>query len=287
MSVVNLYRRDSQPFAQIPLEVIRDPEISSNAFRLLAYLMSHRDGYQLTYEQIERQTGLGRFAINQASTILVSKRWLDVERPKLSNGQFGAKSWTVLDGSTSTSVGNSTMEPHHMEPTTHLRRTLNKEEHLKENLAQDELERARQKKAENEKLREAFNQFWSVYPRRVGKQSAWSAFKKAFAEDGQLIVDGAQRLARDPNLPPKQFIPHPATWLNRQGWFDEPYPERELTPEEKRQRELAEIARKREVERRYSEQMLRESEEARARSTPPPICEHGNKIISCRECLKR
>ena len=40
------------------------------------------------------------------------------------------------------------------------------------------------------------------------------------------MLDGAVRLASDPNLPETQFIPYPSTWLNREGWNDEPYPDK-------------------------------------------------------------
>ena len=64
--VQKIYRLDDQPFAQIPRQAIRDRRINQNGFRLLAYLMSHQHGYELTYGQIERETGLGRWAINAA-----------------------------------------------------------------------------------------------------------------------------------------------------------------------------------------------------------------------------
>jgi predicted transcriptional regulator len=86
--VYKIYRHDSQPFAQVPNSAIRDPEISPNAFRLLAYLMSHKEGYELTYGQIERQTTLGRYAINEAIKVLTEKGWLRTERTKKDNGQF-------------------------------------------------------------------------------------------------------------------------------------------------------------------------------------------------------
>jgi hypothetical protein len=41
-----------------------------------------------------------------------------------------------------------------------------------------------------------------------------------------VIVAAAHRIANDPNLPEPQFIPHPATWLDRAGWEDAPYPDR-------------------------------------------------------------
>jgi len=42
------------------------------------------------------------------------------------------------------------------------------------------------------------------------------------------VMEGVRRMAADPNLPDKQFIPHPATWLNRSGWEDEAYPSKPL-----------------------------------------------------------
>ena len=71
-----------------------------------------------------------------------------------------------------------------------------------------------------------FQRFWDVYPRKVGKTQARKAFASAAVRcDPEQICVAAAALAEDPNLPPKQFIPHPATWLNRDGWDDEPYPE--------------------------------------------------------------
>lgn len=74
----------------------------------------------------------------------------------------------------------------------------------------------------------AFDVFWDVYPRKVGKPIAEKAFKKAIRRSGSAaaVVNGAARFADDPNLPEKQFVPHPSTWLNRDGWLDEPLPAR-------------------------------------------------------------
>ena len=135
--VYKIYRHDSQPFAQVPNSAIRDPEISPNAFRLLAYLMSHKEGYELTYGQIERQTTLGRYAINEAIKILTNKGWLRTERTKKDNGQFGPTSFHILnpdepeqvdsvaDGS---SEDDSTMEqPTDIKNTNYLDKTKSKE----------------------------------------------------------------------------------------------------------------------------------------------------------------
>jgi hypothetical protein len=70
-----------------------------------------------------------------------------------------------------------------------------------------------------------FNDFWEIYPRKMGKGEAKAAFVKAVNRFGhEVILDGVRALAADPNLPAPQFVPRAATWLNQERWDDEPYP---------------------------------------------------------------
>ena len=72
----------------------------------------------------------------------------------------------------------------------------------------------------------SFDEFWSVYPRKVGKQDALKAFERALRlATAEEIVTGAQRYADDRNRL-AEFTAHPATWLNRGSWSDEPLPNR-------------------------------------------------------------
>ena len=72
-----------------------------------------------------------------------------------------------------------------------------------------------------------FDEFWETYPRKVGKAKAHTKYATAAKRTSeQTIIDGATRLANDPNLPEPKFIPHPTTWLERGGWEDEPMPPR-------------------------------------------------------------
>jgi hypothetical protein len=69
----------------------------------------------------------------------------------------------------------------------------------------------------------SFEQFWEIFPRRVGKGTAKKAFKHAasrasFAE----ILDGARRYAKECVGRETQYIKHPSTWLNADCWLDEP-----------------------------------------------------------------
>jgi hypothetical protein len=71
----------------------------------------------------------------------------------------------------------------------------------------------------------AFDEFWSVYPRKLGKGEAKRAFEKAVSKHGaDVVMNGVMSLAADPNLPEPQFIPRAATWLNGERWGDDPYP---------------------------------------------------------------
>ena len=69
-----------------------------------------------------------------------------------------------------------------------------------------------------------FDEFWSIYPKRVAKRAAlkaWaSATKRADVED---ILTGARKYARHPDVTRDggKFIKNPATWLNGDCWEDE------------------------------------------------------------------
>ena len=74
----------------------------------------------------------------------------------------------------------------------------------------------------------SFERFWKAYPRRVGKKAAEKALAKALRETSIDAILGA--IARQtPSWTDPQFIPHPATWLNRGSWSDDP----DLTGERK------------------------------------------------------
>lgn len=77
-----------------------------------------------------------------------------------------------------------------------------------------------------------FEDFYSAYPRHVGRaaaEKAWDVIVKKRTADLAAIVAGAHRYANDPNLPEAQFIPYPASWLNAGRWDDDPEPVRVST----------------------------------------------------------
>jgi hypothetical protein len=72
---------------------------------------------------------------------------------------------------------------------------------------------------------QGFEDFWKAYPKKVGKQEAKKAWERQNGNRPKLdtIVAKITELRKSSQWLKDngQFIPHPATWLNRGGWDDE------------------------------------------------------------------
>ena len=68
----------------------------------------------------------------------------------------------------------------------------------------------------------SFEDFWAVWPKKVAKPDAQRAWDKVtVVVEGERILAAAIAYRDNPGIPERQFIPYPATWLNRAGWDDE------------------------------------------------------------------
>jgi hypothetical protein len=80
-----------------------------------------------------------------------------------------------------------------------------------------------------------FERFWKTYPRRVAKDKAWRAWRKAKALPPveELITAVEQHMLTDQWRKDRgEFIPHPATWLNQRRWEDEPIMQQQFARQE-------------------------------------------------------
>jgi hypothetical protein len=78
-----------------------------------------------------------------------------------------------------------------------------------------------------------FDAFWEAYPRRIGKEEARKAYRKALKlTTPDVILAGAKRYRREVEKAgtEMQFVKHPGPWLNAGRWEDEepPPPQRRL-----------------------------------------------------------
>ncbi len=70
---------------------------------------------------------------------------------------------------------------------------------------------------------QGFEDFWAVYPKKVGKRAAQIAFTKALKRgaEAEVMVENALAYRNDPNRNP-DYTALPTTWLNQDRWLDEP-----------------------------------------------------------------
>lgn len=70
-----------------------------------------------------------------------------------------------------------------------------------------------------------FDEFWDEYPRKVGRAEAkrrWARLDCDSMADQVLIGLRRCKASRDWKGRDAKFLPYPATWLNAEGWSDEP-----------------------------------------------------------------
>lgn len=74
---------------------------------------------------------------------------------------------------------------------------------------------------------ELFEEWWTVYPKKVGKGAARSAYLKASRKLGdgfrEVLLEGVGRYIMAINVSGTEarFIAHPSTWLNGERWADD------------------------------------------------------------------
>ena len=80
-----------------------------------------------------------------------------------------------------------------------------------------------------------FNEWWEVWPKKVAKGGARTAYKTAMKKTTHETLMGRTRAAVklwERDRTEKKFIPFPATWLNQERWEDETLIEASATPDD-------------------------------------------------------
>jgi len=199
-------------FTQIPNDWLRDSRISLGAKGLLAQLLSHAPGWRISQENLAFANGVGRDAIRTLINELLEAGYLmrSEDRERNEKGYLGGYTYTTQDPSGEPTLDKPTQD-----------NPLHKNNILKKNNLKN-----------NERIYSdsEFDSFWESYPKKVDKGAALRAFRQAIKnQDPAVVIAGAKAYAEDPNLPEKQFIKNPATWLNAEAWANGPLPKRKTT----------------------------------------------------------
>jgi hypothetical protein len=233
-------------FTQVRNEWVRDRRLTWKARGLLTYLHSHADGYELSLAQIIRDGPDGKDAVGTGLAELESLGYLARVRSREAGGRWGETDYTLADpfdtegrlirtppADDVREIRQSGLsapdEPRRTTRTAHagdVRETRpldqgEKTKHLEPPpLPLGDLP-PRQEGAQprRQSSAEEFAEFWAAYPRKVGKADAQRAWAKATRRtDAAKILDVVRRY---PWRDDPQFVPYPATWLNRGCWEDD------------------------------------------------------------------
>lgn len=200
-------------FTQFPNQWARDNRIGFRAKGLLTLLMSHSEGWRISLQSLATGSPDGITAIRSAVQELEEAGYLTRTLVRNNKSQVEASEWILsdpfeigekdftLENLTSGNLTSGNLTSGNLT----LKNTNNKEYKVKENNKED-----------------LFEQFWKIYPRKIGKGAARSAFEKASTkENPATILQVAEAYANSSSLPDLQFIPHPSTWLNQERWNDD------------------------------------------------------------------
>lgn len=209
MPLIRGHHSFDDQFAQIPNAWLRDSRLSLKAIGLLAQIMTHSPGWNMSINSLSTRNNVGRDQIRTAIGELEEFGYLTREQSR-EDGRFSETIWRTSDPTDIPLSENPTS----VNPT--IKNTITKEQQVKN----------------NERIYDdsQFEEFWNYYPKRVDKGAALRAFRKAVKNhDVKEIIQGAIYYAADINLPDKQFIKNPATWLNAEAWNNGPLPARKKT----------------------------------------------------------
>lgn len=244
-------RKLATNFTILPNEIF-DLAIGDLAFRTLAYLLSKPPDWQVIPDQLRTQFRCSRKKVYRALNELIAVR--HVRRSKSADG---STSYTVFDQPTDPSGRNGKQAQESLlakmgnrEPSGHFgkeqkrplstkkdritktdreeRKVLSTEQTLAPSALADDGAplfggKANGSRQASKASTAAFDQFWTIYPKRVGKLAAAKAWDKALKQaTADQIIDGARRYAVERQDENPQYTKHPSTWLNGGHWMDDP-----------------------------------------------------------------
>ncbi|MFO8007562.1 MAG: hypothetical protein R6V05_07510, partial [Candidatus Brocadiia bacterium] len=255
-----------EQFTQIPNHWLRDSRLSLKAIGLLAQIMSHTPGWNMSIRSLARNNDCGTELIKSAIEELEEYGYLKRSDQKHDErGRFVDFDYITQDPTPSE---NTVTEKPRNGEMGHKEYHSLKEEQLIKN------------KQENPQLENFLEEFLYVYPKKGEakkpiRQKLEKALKVASFEE---ILEGAKRYAEFLEWS-DQYVAMAKTWLYQERWTEEHPPNPETVKKENYQKSMA-------VEYEYTQRQLAEMKEAESKAAPPPKCEHEKTLALCPICVK-
>lgn len=220
-------RRPTEHFTILRNDVLRDTRLSFRARGLLAAILSRPDNWTIRSNQLCLEGKEGRDAIRSALSELAEYGYLHVEKVRMPDGTFATEQ-VIFDYPEAKAL----VAPEPENPASENQASENQASVFQASLEEtvrstnkEETKRKTKSISSSTGVDAQFDQFWDIYPRKVGKIDARKSWNKARQTvSAEEIIAGAERYALERAGEDHGFTAHPATWLNQGRWMDEPAP---------------------------------------------------------------
>lgn len=206
-----------EPYFTVPRDLARDARLTMSGFRLYVYLRSHANGWEITYSQISAETGMKRDAIRSAIKNLGEMQLLSVTQPRRADNTFSKLRWELSSKS----------------PVTVYPVTVDPDDGLSAGGESTSLENNLKKTNTKNNIKEEateifFEEFWEHYPKKEGKQSSITAFKKALKlVTAKELIEAAKNYALATKNTEKRYIRKAYNWLKDEDFLNQEKPKQQ------------------------------------------------------------
>lgn len=212
-------KRPNKNFTIIENAVLRDSNLSYRARGMLASILSRPEDWKTSAAMLTKDGREGRDAVRTALVELRDAGYIEIVRTRNANGTFNTD-YIVYDSPNQDRFPGPDQDrfPGDGYPSPDNQAVI-------EEPVTKTVEEVVANAPTVGETAAAFNEFWSLYPRKAGKLQAVKAFEKAAASVGtETIISGLKRLLPSLKASDPKFVKHPATWLNGGCWDDEAVP---------------------------------------------------------------
>jgi hypothetical protein len=208
MPVIRGHHVFDDKYAQIPNEWLRDSRLSLKAIGLLAQLMTHSPGWNVSIRTLALSNKISRDQITSAIKELEKYGYISRSQER-DGSRFAEAVYTTRDPFTDAELSAAelplTEKPATENPTT--KNTISKEQQSKEKQTKNEYD-------------DSFELFWKAYPRKENKPKAAKEFAKLVADKDSLMKQLAVWLVH-PLKADRGYWPHAERWLRDRRFDDE------------------------------------------------------------------
>jgi hypothetical protein len=207
MALIRGHHSFDDHFTQIPNDWVRDDRLTLEARGLLAQIMSHRPGWNMSIKSMAARNKIGRDKVKRILDELLELGYLERSENQAHNdkGHLAGYDYTTRDPQ------GVTQEPCKAEP--------DKAEPAKaDRPPKKTIPIEEQDSKNNIDIEREFEQFWDVYPKKVDKGLARRSYEKALKRaTAERILEGARQYRDDPRRD-DAYTKNPSTWLNADAW---------------------------------------------------------------------